>query len=348
MIQIPLLVDDPVHRLMLFGYSEREAEFLCLAGLQSGFFLRRQFTQFAGRRAGGADAALIEKVLRNRHACAVEGCRQIAVYHLCARPFYAALASGDNRNRRMRPPDAIKGRLMALDYVLDHPGPRYLGTEHEKVDYFTRSPGIDLAALPVKNFRSPDARSTTARYFVDKYPIALREHDDGAIMVCFAFIDEGFATCARFDNYLRQYNGLFGHLPRFELRYVAAFPNLFWEAERLFQRFASGERATGPTHLSAIDVNRLLGHFEDRKRVEAGDWQGLSRDKLIQLRKDQEMFSEPVFTSLYDQWKVVGPEAVRYCFAQMPRLKPWNGVFKTHLLKHRYDLFGTGLGGANA
>src|SRR5581483_3221857 len=136
MTQLPLFNNDAIHRLILLGYSERESNFLCLAGLQSGYFLRRQYCQFIGVRAGRPDAELIEKLLARGHATTVAGCNKSVVYHLGARPFYAALTDGDNRNRRMRPPDAIRGRLMALDYVLDHPGPRYLTTEQEKISYF--------------------------------------------------------------------------------------------------------------------------------------------------------------------------------------------------------------------
>jgi len=247
MTQMPLFNEDAIHRLRLFGYSEREAEFLFLAGLQSGFFLRRQYSQFAGARAGGADAALVEKLLRNRHASSVSGCGQTQVYHLGARSFYAALAPGDNRNRRMRPPAAMKSRLMALDYVLDHPGPRYLGTEQEKVAYFG-SLGIDLEVLPVKAFRSPDSPTATARYFVDKYPIAVRDALSGAPDVCLSFIGEGFATCAHFEAYLRQYRLLFERLAGFELVYVAASPNLFWRPSVSF-------RPPPPANAGAIQTN---------------------------------------------------------------------------------------------
>jgi hypothetical protein len=125
MIQIPLLDDDPSHRLKLFGYSEREAGFLCLVGLQGGYFLRRQYSQFTGVRAGKADVSLVEKLLQKGHAIEIVGCRHGTVYHLDSRSFYAALAPGDNRNRRSRAARSIKTRLMALDYILDNPRPRY-------------------------------------------------------------------------------------------------------------------------------------------------------------------------------------------------------------------------------
>jgi hypothetical protein len=348
MIQIPLLGDDPVHRLKLFGYTEREADFLCLVGLQSGFFLRRQYTQFAGTRAGGADVALITKLLAKGHASAVMGCHQTQVYHLCARSFYAALAPGDNRNRRMRPPASIKCRLMALDYILDHSGPRYLGNEQEKIAYFTRALGFELSVLPVKEFRSPKANDTAARFFVDKYPISVREEPSEPSQVSFCFVDEGFATCAHFEAYLRQYRSLFDRLDNFQLIYVASSQNLFWEAERLFLAFALGDRSGHASHLDAVDFAQLREHFEDRKRAETGNWQGLSRDKLIHLREDREKFSGRFFESLYGQWKLGGQEAMQTDLARKSSLRSWNGAFSTYLLKHRYDLFGSPSEGRDA
>ena len=43
---------------------------------------------------------------------------------------------------------------MALDYVLAHPEVLFLATEEEKVNYFTRKLGIDLACLPTRIYYS--------------------------------------------------------------------------------------------------------------------------------------------------------------------------------------------------
>ncbi len=195
MTQMSLLEDDPIHRLMLFGYTEREASFLCLVGHQSGFFLRRQYCEFIRRRAGRPDTELIEKLRAKGHATTAEGYRKAVIYHLSARPFYAALAAGDNRNRRMRPAASIKSRLMGLDYVLDNPGPRYLASEQEKIVYFTGL-GISASELPSKNFRSPAGEITT-RSFPDRFPIFVREAASQHPAIGFCFVDEGSATCSR-------------------------------------------------------------------------------------------------------------------------------------------------------
>jgi len=337
MIQLPLLDDDPVHRLMLLGYSEREADFLCLVGLQGGYFLRRQYSQFTGAQAGKADAALVDKLLQKGHATEIIGCRQGKAYHLAARGFYAALAHGDNRNRRNRPAGSIKTRLMALDYILDNLGPRYLSTEQEKIRYFTESLHVPLSDLPAKQFRLPSSNKA-ARFFSDRYPIYVREQASGKSKTGFCFIDEDFSTGARFQAFLREYRLLFSQLPCFEVVYVATSPNLFWEAERDFQTFAS----TAPMRGSATaEGARLRRYFQDRKQAEAGNWQGLDRARLIQLREDGQTFSAPFFESLYQQWRVVGDDAIRAELGRKLGREPLNGVFSACLLRHRYDLFGS-------
>ncbi len=96
-----------------FGYSEREAHFLCLAGLHSGYFLRRQYVDFLGGQDGGNVTQLIEKVLDLSHAEAATYRANTHIYHLSARPFYAALGQEDNRNRRRKELFTIKAKLMA-------------------------------------------------------------------------------------------------------------------------------------------------------------------------------------------------------------------------------------------
>ena len=162
---------ERVTALQDFGYTEREAAFLLTAALHGGYFLRRQYLSAIGTQSGGNAAALIDKLLALKHASVAVGCNNTKLYHLCARPFYAALGEEDNRNRRERPRFAIKNRLMGLDFVLGHSENTYLVTEREKVDFFTGTLGVDRSLLPVKRFTSQQSKATTDRYFVDKYPI---------------------------------------------------------------------------------------------------------------------------------------------------------------------------------
>jgi hypothetical protein len=342
MSQITFTNDERVQRLMGFGYAQREAAFLSLAALHGGFFLRRQYCQFIGSRAGGTDAVLVEKLLAKGHGTALAGCHKALIYHISARPFYAALGQEDNRNRRMRPPVAIKNRLMGFDYILDHPDRQYLATEQEKISFFTHTLDVDLTDLPVKPFRSPKAEDSTSRFFVDKYPIFVREESDASVVVCFCFIDEGVATSSRFETYLHQYRKLLSRLARFEVVYAAASAALFWEAERIFRAFVSGQPKGRAATLSHLDLVRLDSHFQDRQLFDARILDSFDKPKLIRLRDEREEFSGAFFDALYRSWKAGGKDAVQAALAMnTPAAEPLNGSLSTCLLRHTYDLFGT-------
>src|SRR5579862_7724759 len=102
-----MTTEDRVAALQSFGYNAEEASFLCIAALHSGYFLRRQFLTFIQGTKGWKDVALLNKLKANDH-CRITAYRHNRmVYHLSAKPLYAALGEKDNRNRRERQPSTI-------------------------------------------------------------------------------------------------------------------------------------------------------------------------------------------------------------------------------------------------
>ena len=59
---------ERVENVKSLGYSDREAAFVTLAALHSGYFLRRQYSAFAGKSCGWADDSLTSKLLIKGHA----------------------------------------------------------------------------------------------------------------------------------------------------------------------------------------------------------------------------------------------------------------------------------------
>jgi hypothetical protein len=341
MTQTKFTDTERVHGLMRLGYTQRESRFLCLAALHGGYFLRRQYCQFIEREAGGTSAAFIEKLVSKGHGTLVVGCGHTNVYHLGSRAFYGALGQGDNRNRRARPPISIKNKLMALDFVLNHPACQFLATEQDKVQYF-EALGIEAALLPAKLFRSPNGRDAALRYFPDKYPVFIRAESPGSPPVSFCFVDEGVITTGRFESYLKQYGRLFARLPRFALIYVATWETEFAMAEKAFRNFVSGPSQRRSGRLSAADQDRLLRHFEDRRLQESGRLSSLDRTRLIRLRDELEEFSSSPLQALYECWKTAGESGVRAALArQTPVVEASRASFSTYLLKHHYEIFGT-------
>ena len=322
-----------------FGYSLPEATFLCLAALHGGYFVRRQFNSFIQRKRGWRAANLIDKLIRNGHAKTVVHARNRAVYHISAKPFYAALGEQDNRNRRDRQPFTIKNKLMALDYVLAHPGQRYLATEREKCAYFTTHVGISSERLPVRSYESADRRTSTVRYFVDKFPIHISAPLDAATpVVSLCFVDEGLTTLSRLETHVIQYSGLLLSLPSVRFVYIADSDRLFRAAEQVFRRVLARFGTPEPDGSEVHDA-RLREHFRDRDLFERRQTSGFNKERLDQLRKDLQTFAGERYQAVYDRWKQ--DRDASSASGRSPGMCPTDPAFDTHLLLHDYNLFGT-------
>ena len=83
--------ENRILALREIGYTTREAEFLCLAAVFSGFFLRRQYCQFINRGSGYPVDQLAKKLIGRGHAREIHTDRRTLLYHLCSRPLYAAI-----------------------------------------------------------------------------------------------------------------------------------------------------------------------------------------------------------------------------------------------------------------
>src|SRR4051812_30844485 len=110
--------EERISGLMSWGYTEREAKFIVLAALTSGYFLRRQYCE----RRGKAAASFIDKLNRQGHCKTIflQGDRRL--YHISYTPLYEVIGDRENRNRRSdHYMGTIKARVMALDYILQNP-----------------------------------------------------------------------------------------------------------------------------------------------------------------------------------------------------------------------------------
>src|SRR6266852_1563289 len=143
-----MTLQDRIAALERLGYDHDEAQFLVIAALHSGYFVRRQFLSFIKGTKGWKDVALLNKLQATAHGEVSVFRHNRMVYHLGAKPLYDALGEQDNRNRRERQPSTIKNKLMGLDFVLEHPQHDYLATEREKLDYFVRTLKLAAEELP--------------------------------------------------------------------------------------------------------------------------------------------------------------------------------------------------------
>jgi hypothetical protein len=145
---------ERITNLTVFGYTEREARFMCRAALHSGYFVRRQFLTFSQCERGRADYALTAKATAARHVKELVFRQKRRVYSFCSKPFFEAIGDVDNRNRRTHEIPTIKSRLIGFDFVLSNPAIDYLSTEAEKVRFFGDRLGIGFEHFPTKRYHS--------------------------------------------------------------------------------------------------------------------------------------------------------------------------------------------------
>ncbi|MGO9096964.1 MAG: hypothetical protein ACLQGV_17290 [Bryobacteraceae bacterium] len=329
-----------VAALQRFGYTERQAAFLRIVALHSGYFLARQYDLFADSVAGGPRKRLIDQLVARGHSKELSFCGKTAIYHLCARRLYAALEIENSRNRRPHQPFVLKAKLMALDLILSHPEAQFLATEHDRVELFTDILKLPRTTLPVKFYASKARATRTARYFVDRNPIFLSAAAEGAApIVGFAYIDAGGDTTAGFRSYLAQYRRLLAALEGFRLVYVASTSRFVEQARKDFSKLLGFDDSMGRER--AIEPARLIEHFQARACHERRDYTGFDMAKIDRLADELKQFSGPRFDALF---RVFQSQGAPDMLAELARLKTAkaaaHGVFEAQVLPHSYAFLG--------
>ena len=239
-----------------FGWTGRKAEWIALACLHSGVFVRSQWARFLDAHP--------EQVRRGVHALVASGVaaeetvphiRGIGrVCRIFSRRLYRALDAEDIRHRRIASPTVLVRRLLSLDYVLEHPGLPWLPTEPEKVGAF-EALGIERRLLPSRLYRG--AAGNTRRYFPLKLPVALDV--DRAL---FVYADPGHETRTALSTWADMHGCLWEALAerRRSIEVVAAVrtDHEFDRARAVLERRAT---APGPGEASA-DVREELARIE--------------------------------------------------------------------------------------
>ena len=279
------LEPDHTAAIQEFGYTAREAEFIALAALHSGYFLRRQYSP----RRGKLGEMLCRKIVAQKHATARQYGGGTHLYHIHSKPLYRALGQEDNRHRKNQDSYHLRGKVMGLDYVLLHPGLRFLPTEDDKLRYFTGQLGISRGLLPTKTYQGIDG-TKTARFFVDKYPIWMLP---GA-GVCFCYIDDGVFTAPSFPTWMEQYAPLIRAVEGAVVTYIATSEAAFPVARKEFlNRFPATGVGIPP---------EMLEYFWLRRDMEKVGIAGRTQEVLDVYRKAGRRFSEPRHDVLYRSW----------------------------------------------
>jgi hypothetical protein len=279
---------------------------------------------FIGRSHGLATVRFLDRAVTRGDVHFLPYGRQGRVFHLCARPLYAALAEEHNRNRRVAEWDAVSRKLMALDFVLAHPEARFCATEGEK-RLLLQELGVRQALWPSRGYAPKRAGSRpTTRYFVDKMPW-YRETDDPRLWIVYIDAD---ATLRGFETFLGQYRGLLGALPS-GVTYLGATA---WPGavQRVFDKAIVGGEVQSPDVATFVDYCRL------RARIEANEWAAISVADIQRYKALERRFKTLRSDALYQRWRQAPDAPVGS--ADVDAARRHDCVLRVHALGDRYQL----------
>src|SRR5205814_4701186 len=74
----------PIPDIERLGYTRREAGFLALVAVHSGFFLRRHFNRYLHKEDGGLAHSFLTKALKKKHVQLLPFEQRRFVFHLCS------------------------------------------------------------------------------------------------------------------------------------------------------------------------------------------------------------------------------------------------------------------------
>ncbi len=160
---------DRLRSLGAPGWTGRDAEWLALACLHGGVFLRPQYLAFIGQ----SHPELARRFVRRCGKAAVEERWKASGLKLCRivdRELYRALGVEHLRPRRDVTPVVALRRLLALDYVIDHLDAPWLPADGEKVAAF-KAAGVPKDVWPGRVYAGADG--SRRRPFVHRLPLAL-------------------------------------------------------------------------------------------------------------------------------------------------------------------------------
>lgn len=312
------LAYDPIPVLQVAGYTEREAAFLYLAALHSGYFLRRQYLRFIERGRGALAAQFLRRASALGHIQSIACGQARFVYHLTSTEVYTAAGLGTSHHRRLKSDATIKSRLMVLDFVLDHLGDTLLDTRESKVEYFTSVHGLNESLFP----------QTRGVVFAEEFPLLLNK--DGGIS--FSYVDDGALSASSFEHFLDRHAALFRALPSFELLYLADSNRDFDRASRVFFTKLPDEQERGTTPLTPRGVDHFLDYLRARELADAGKSALTLRD-LALLREGDGLYIRPEHHALLASG-TANAHRVRQHFERMGQRR----VFTALVLPYGYPL----------
>jgi len=325
--------NEHIQAIKQFGYTDREARFVYIVAIHSGYFTQSQVRQFTGNQSGRTVRAFIKRALTQGHLKESKHQNNARVYQLTYRPLYAAIGRENLRNRRAHSFDYIKMKLASLDFILGHSQFDYFEGEADKVQYFEDRFQIRPQDIPGKTYRGANRVPDTIRYFVDKFPMFLDGLRQGEPLPTLTYIDPGIGHLSDFKTHLEAYSGFLKRLPRFGFIYAGPSTIFCAKAEKLFKETI--ETQTGKLS------SQLARYFTLRSAWDAKRFGSLNNSDLEFLKHARQCFVGEPFESAYKKWQS-GMLTEKQLVAEIENRSPrkQEAQFRTCLLPRDYSSFG--------
>lgn len=322
-----------IANLRKLGYTDREARFLYIVSIHSGYFTQTQLCPFLASKSGRATRSFTSRLLSRKHVRERKYQNNAHVYHLAHKRIYQAIERENLRNRRSHTFEFVKTRLAMLDFVLSHLEYDYFEGEPEKIQYFEQHFQVRPQEMPGRTYRGANKVPDTIRYFVDKFPMFLDPTVAAKPLVTFSFIDPGFGNLDAFRTHLDAYSSFLQHIPRFAFVFASSTPKLFDAAHKLFQN-----KMNPPTGKLS---EQLIRYFTLRANWEAKRYELLKDSDIEFMNHARQCFAGEAFNTAFAEWKAghLGERELVGVLHNRARQKQ-EIRFTTYLLPRDYSSFG--------
>ena len=213
-----------------------KATWIAAAALHAGCYLRTQYSDYF-RHSRVAAKDFSQRLIDLNLVVEMPVDELGLLYRITSKRVYRALGADNIRHRWLASWPIMHRRLLALDYVLDHPELPWLPTEAEKMACF-EALAVPRNELPSRLYGG--AIGKTKRYFANKHPIAVDSHAKAAL---FVYLDSDEQSTQGLASWRKEHAALWTRLYDlgFGLSIVHAGrnPNLSKRVRRLFQSWAA-------------------------------------------------------------------------------------------------------------
>lgn len=285
--------EERVQAVESHGFTTRQAGFLTMVMLHSGVCMGRHYCTFGhiayGQKMHDFFARLLARKMATVRPC---GHNRALIYHVHSRPLYEAIGDPNNRHRKPMALARAIERLMVLDAVLQDRSLTWLGTEGDKVNYFTLSRPVPRPELPSVTYHG--VGTSTVRYFVDKWPIGVSSDDRTTVFLYLMTRP----SPVEFRAFLEHHADLLRALPEWTVRLLV--PQHLRKATGAFTT-AFFEQVAMPLRPETRDELRW---YFDARRSGIG-----TRD--TRFLRATEAFAAPRFQVLYRVWRERGDSVVQ-------------------------------------